>query len=39
MMAYVRIEGTDDTGAAPGSAVEFSVAPGAAKMVSAQPGT
>ena len=36
MMAYVRIEGTDDTGAAPGSAVELSVAPGAAKMVSAQ---
>ena len=36
MMASVRIEGTDDTGAAPGSAVELSVAPGAAKMVSAQ---
>ena len=35
-LAYVRIEGTDDTGAAPGSAVELSVAPGAAKMVSAQ---
>ena len=36
MNAHVRIEGTDDAGAAPGSAVEFYVSPGAAMMVSAQ---
>ena len=36
MNAHVRIEGTDDAGAAPGSAVEFHVAAGAAMMVSAQ---
>ena len=36
MNAHVRIEGTDDAGAAPGSAVEFYVAAGAAMMLNAR---
>lgn len=35
-MAHVRIEGTDDTGAMPGSAVELEVGPRATKMLDAR---